>query len=214
MSIKCGNCKGRHNSVNEVRECGTVAPAREIVAHPVMGLKTTAKKNHLPAWAEKYALTHPQREQGPKVVAMSIDEAPSPTGRLTRSTPVMQSIPGTSKPRTGTVAIPDGIYAIHHDGEPKCYEISNGKAGTRWAGFIFLDRVSSDDRYSIRNRDEKARILDAIREDVEGSGRLAAQILRRCRGISEKGRPCRRQLTDTKNPYFEMGYGPECGSRV
>lgn len=115
---------------------------------------------------------------------------------------------------TGTVVIPDGIYAIDHDGEPKCYEVSNGKAGSKWNGFIFLDRVSSDDRYSIRNRDEKERILDAIRADVESAGRLAAQILRRCRGISEKGRPCRRQLTDTKNPYFEMGYGPECGTRI
>lgn len=115
---------------------------------------------------------------------------------------------------TGTVAIPDGIYAIDHDGEPKCYEVSNGKAGTKWEGFIFLDRVSSDDKYSIRNRDERNRILDAIRTDVESSGRLAAQILRRCRGISENGRPCRRQLTDTKNPYFEMGYGPECGTRI
>lgn len=109
----------------------------------------------------------------------------------------------------GTVAIPDGIYAIDHDGETKCYEISNGKAGSKWEGFIFLDRVSSDDRYSIRNRDEKARILDAIREDVEVSGRLAAQTLRRCRNPK-----CKRTLSDTKNPYFEMGYGPECGSRV
>lgn len=115
---------------------------------------------------------------------------------------------------TGTVAIPDGIYAIDHDGEPKCYEVSNGKAGTKWEGFIFLDRVSSDDKYSIRNRDERNRILDTIRTDVESSGRLAAQVLRRCRGISEHGRPCRRQLTDTKNPYFERGYGPECGTRI
>lgn len=133
-----------------------------------------------------------------------------------KNLPTLQAVKPVSAPDaapTGTVAIPDGIYAIQHDGEPKCYEISNGKAGTRWEGFIFLDRVSSDDRYSIRNRDEKARILDAIRADVEGAGRLAAQILKKCRGVSAKGRPCRRTLSDTGNPYYSYGYGPDCGPR-
>lgn len=136
---------------------------------------------------------------------------------MLKNLPTLQAVKPVNAPAplpAGTVAIPDGIYAIQHDGEPKCYEVSNGKAGTRWEGFIFLDRVSSDDRYSIRNRDEKARILDAIRADVESAGRRAAQILRQCRGRSANGRPCRRTLTDTKNPYFEMGYGPECGTRV
>lgn len=103
--------------------------------------------------------------------------------------------------------IPEGIYGIQHDGEVKCYLVDYGKAGGQWDGFLFLSRISSDDKYAIRNRDEKARILDMIRVDVEAAGRLAGHTLRQCRR-------CRRTLSDTKNPYFEIGMGPECGGKM
>lgn len=107
---------------------------------------------------------------------------------------------------TATAEIPAGIYAIVDD-EVKCYTIGYGKPGGKWEGFLFLERISSDDRWPIKNRDEKARILDMIRVDVEAAGRLAGHTLRQCRR-------CRRTLSDTKNPYFEMGMGPECGGKM
>lgn len=108
---------------------------------------------------------------------------------------------------TPAAVIPAGIYAIE-DGETKCYEIDYGRKGTQWEGFLFLSRVSSDDRWPVKNREEKARILLAIQADVEAAGRLAAHTLRRCRNPR-----CKRLLTDTKNPYFAEGYGPECGAK-
>jgi hypothetical protein len=108
-------------------------------------------------------------------------------------------------PVTETPEIPDGRYAITED-EVKCYAVSNGKEGTRWEGFLFLDRISSDNRFPIRNRAEKARILAAIAADLDGAAVLAALTLRQCRH-------CGRELSDTKNPYFSMGLGPKCGSR-
>jgi hypothetical protein len=103
----------------------------------------------------------------------------------------------------GTVAIPAGTYAITTD-EVRCYTIDYGKAGTRWAGFVFLNRVSSDDRFPVKNPAAKAEILAAIGADVEAAAILAALTLRRCRR-------CNRELSDTKNPYFSMGLGPKCG---
>lgn len=110
----------------------------------------------------------------------------------------------------GTVEIPAGTYAVETD-EIRCYTIDYGKEGTRWAGFLFLNRISSDDRFPVKNPAAKAEILAAIGADVEASSILAALTLRICRGTMKNGRPCGRTLSDTKNPYFNLGLGPECG---
>ena len=101
--------------------------------------------------------------------------------------------------------IPAGRYAVETD-EVRCCVIDYGKPGTRWDGFLFLSRISSDDRYPIRNAAEKARILAAISADVDASAILAGLTLRQCRR-------CGRTLSDTKNPYFEVALGPECGTK-
>lgn len=107
---------------------------------------------------------------------------------------------------TGTATtIPAGRYAVETD-EIRCYSVEYGKEGTRWEGFTFLNRISSDDRFPIRNPAEKARILDAIRADVDASAILAGHTLRQCRR-------CGRTLSDTKNPYFPQALGPDCGAK-
>jgi hypothetical protein len=106
---------------------------------------------------------------------------------------------------TTTPEIPAGRYAVV-DGEVKCYSVEYGKEGTKWAGFTFLNRISSDDRFPIRNGAEKARILAAIAADVEAAAVLAAHTLRQCRR-------CGRTLSDTKNPFFGVGLGPDCGTK-
>ena len=113
--------------------------------------------------------------------------------------------PTSGGPAAPSVEIPAGRYAIN-DGEVKCYAIDYGREGTKWAGFLFLARISSDDQFPIRNREEKARILAAIAADVEGSAILAGLTLRQCRR-------CGRTLSDTKNPYFPVALGPECGTK-
>lgn len=121
----------------------------------------------------------------------------------------LDQLRAATRPTSGgpapAVEIPADRYAIV-DGEVKCYEIDYGREGTKWAGFLFLSRISSDDRFPIRNRAEKDRIVAAIAADVEAAAVLAARTLRQCR-------KCHRTLSDTKNPYFEIGYGPECGGK-
>ncbi len=194
------------NNLDQVREYGKIifaidnvmterTPAvAEKVAIPVRGLRPGKPLPKMPDWAVKYGLTKGQRDQGPTIVAMSIDESP-------RTAPVVKSALAPAP----VVDVPAGIYAIEHDGEVKCYTISYGKDGGKWEGFTFMERVSSDDRYPIKNREEKARILAAITVDVEASTILAGHTLRQCR-------KCRRTLSDTKNPYFGMAMGPKCGA--
>jgi len=114
---------------------------------------------------------------------------------------------------TPAVEIPGGRYAVETD-EIRCYTVDYGKPGTRWEGFTFLNRISSDDRFPIKNPNEKARILATIAADVNAAALLAALTLRICRGTMKNGQPCGRTLSDTKNPYFSQGYGPECGKNL
>jgi hypothetical protein len=101
-------------------------------------------------------------------------------------------------------AVPAGRYAITVEGEPLCYEVSIGAAEGKWAGYVFLNRMSGPDEWPIRNRDQRARILSTISQDVEGAAVLAAHTLSRCIR-------CGRRLTDIKNPFYGVGLGPECG---
>jgi hypothetical protein len=113
--------------------------------------------------------------------------------------------------RDGTQApalpeVPDGRYAVQYEGEVRCYHLETGKAGTRWDGFRFLSRRSSDDLFPIRNAGVKAEILALIAADIEGAAVRFALTVRECRR-------CHRALTDTKNPYYGIGLGPECGAK-
>jgi hypothetical protein len=99
--------------------------------------------------------------------------------------------------------VPDGRYAVEFGGETRCYHLETGKSG-KWAGFRFLSRRSSDDLFPIKNREVKAEILALIAADVEQAEIRYALTVRECRR-------CHRGLTDTKNPYFNVGLGPTCG---
>lgn len=107
---------------------------------------------------------------------------------------------------TASPEIPANNYGIQKDGEVKCYQVDHGRVGTKWEGFTFLNRISSDDRFPIRNGEEKAFILAEIAADVDAARILAATTLRQCSH-------CHRELSDTKNPYFSIGLGPKCGAK-
>lgn len=111
---------------------------------------------------------------------------------------------GTQAPALPEVS--DGRYAVEYEGEIRCYHLETGKDGTRWAGFRFLNRRSSDDLFPIRNAATKAEILALIAADIEGAAVLYALTVRECRR-------CHRALTDTKNPYYSVGLGPDCGAK-
>ena len=102
---------------------------------------------------------------------------------------------------TTTEAVPNGRYAVEEAGELKFFHVRNGKAGTRWEGFTFLDIQASDDTFAIRDRARKAAILATIAADLDAASRRYGQELGTC------GR-CGRTLTNEESRAY--GIGPEC----
>jgi hypothetical protein len=108
-----------------------------------------------------------------------------------------------ARPAAPTTAaeVPDGRYAVEEDGTLKFFHIRNGKANTRWAGFVFVDIQASDDTYPLKDRARKARVLASIAADLETAARRYGQELGVC------GR-CGRTLTDEESRAY--GIGPIC----
>jgi len=105
---------------------------------------------------------------------------------------------------TAPATVPDGRYAIQLPAQdkPHFYRVTAG----RKAGIVFVNEQASDDTYPVRNPNARKEILAEIAKDVEKAGRAYAELKSSCRA-------CGRTLTDHANPYFAMGYGPECGSK-
>jgi hypothetical protein len=102
-----------------------------------------------------------------------------------------------------TSEVPDGRYAVTEDGTLKFFHVRNGREGTRWAGFVFVDIQASDDLYPLKDRARKARVLATIAADLETASRRYGQELGVC------GR-CGRTLTDEESGGYVIG--PVCRS--
>lgn len=91
--------------------------------------------------------------------------------------------------------VPDGRYAIpKEDGTLMFYSVKKGKYTT------FVDVWASDNRWPIKNRDEKLRIIKAIANDPDAGPRFGREI-GRCY-------VCGRTLTDETSR--SLGIGPVC----
>jgi hypothetical protein len=112
----------------------------------------------------------------------------------------------TSTPVQPTQApkVADGRYAVEHGGALKFFHIRNGKADSRWAGFVFVDVRASDDLYPLKNRATKAEILALIAADPETAMNRYGQELGECGD-------CGRTLTDETSR--SIGRGPICRSK-
>jgi hypothetical protein len=99
--------------------------------------------------------------------------------------------------------VPAGYYAVQDsEGKNHFYRVSVGRNG-----FYKLQEQASDDLHHIPlNR--YASILQSILDfGLDNAGKFYATERSACR-------KCNRTLTDnTGNPYFEMGYGPDCGGK-
>jgi hypothetical protein len=105
--------------------------------------------------------------------------------------------------RTLSREVPAGYYAVQDsEGKNHFYRVSVGRNG-----FFKLQEQASDDLHFIPlNR--YAGILQSILDfGLDRAGKFYATERSACR-------KCNRTLTDNiGNPYFEMGYGPDCGGK-
>lgn len=101
-----------------------------------------------------------------------------------------------------------GVYAVvdPEDDRLKCYKVDKPDQG-KWQGWTFLKVHHSDDMYPCKNPTYRRRVFFEILKDAEAAGRKYAEIMKKCR-------KCGRAIHDQDNPYYEQGYGPECGSKI
>jgi hypothetical protein len=103
-------------------------------------------------------------------------------------------------PAPAPVPVIDGHYALEVDGEVKFYEVRNGEAGGKWEGYTFVDAVASDERYPIRNRQNREAILSLIAAAPIEAMKLYGQEIGVCGH-------CGRTLT---SDWRKVGIGPVC----
>lgn len=100
--------------------------------------------------------------------------------------------------------VPEGRYAlVADDGVVKFYAVDRPTEG-RWAGYVFVNALGSEERYPIRDRNAKAAILAAIAADVDEARIRYGIELGRC-GC------CGRALTDEVSRAAAVG--PDCAAR-
>lgn len=99
--------------------------------------------------------------------------------------------------------VEDGAYALEFDGQMRFFHVRSPKSG-RWEGYTFVDEQASDDRYPVRNRDRRDRVLAAISADPEALARYGQEL-----GVCGR---CMRTLTDEESR--RLGIGPVCRSKV
>lgn len=102
------------------------------------------------------------------------------------------------------VEVANGHYALVVDGVVKFYEVRNGETGSKWEGYTFVDAVASDDRYPIRNRDNREAILALIAAAPLDAMKLYGIEIGRCGH-------CGRALT---SEWRKVGVGPVCSKHL
>lgn len=112
----------------------------------------------------------------------------------------LKTCPAVEAVDADTDNVPAGRYAVENaDGDLRFYKVDRPTEG-RWAGYVFVNVLASDDEYPVRGR-AKTSILTAIAADP------AAASARYGREIGACGL-CGRTLTDEESRA--RGIGPVC----
>lgn len=221
-SIKCGNCKATHGSANEVRECYATKGGNTKVGFKSTARKCNVDKDNLrgfeakgtpyvpaattPQWAKANMDTEWSKGKAEFAAREAEQEAEAFMAKMERD----QELAGArtvrvAKGRVMVTTVPDGRYAIEEaDGTVKFYKVNHGKADGRWAGWVFVDAMASDELWAIKNADRKVAILAAIGNDLEGAMALYGREIGKCGH-------CGRKLT---SEWRKRGIGPICAQKM
>jgi len=216
---KCGNCGNHHESAELVRSCygGVVTQARErmhraseighadgvfaasedldraVGAMRATGVPATEKQlNFISILRAERGIKDPMPDNISKTQATEMIQE-------------LKEMPAKNVPsRSSAVeSIPEGRYAVEHEGALKFYKIDKPTEG-RWAGYTFLKVMASDEEHPVKNREYREEIFTLIAQDPEEALKRYGREIGRC-GI------CGRTLTDEDSRA--LGIGPICADR-
>lgn len=225
MSVKCGNCKGTHETSNDVRGCyaqkSVADQARWANDHfsdewhrkndlpvpsrdqfqPQGGSFNNGGRAHLPEQPatdnqRKYiADLRAQKGLDPLAFAGTKRQASAEIDRLK----ALPDAARAARQSSGAPAVEDGRYAVVHDGVLKFYKVKNGYKR------VFVEVYASDARHALVSSATRAEVLRLIAADPQ------AAMLKFGQEIGSCGH-CGRTLTDQESRDY--GVGPICRSKL
>lgn len=214
MAIKCGNCKGHHDSVADVRSCC-------LSDQQVAGLPGVTYGQAAMAFADRedkaaYARHEQEQEQGAYREEMR-KEADS--YRAARRIPTQQGPRGYAVVKQLRKELADELTALvpghgkyrvavclPYDGDRvRFFHIDTPRKGT-WAGCVFVKEQAGDDLHPVKGAAREELVLHTLLEfGAKEAMMMYAQELGHC-GI------CGRTLTDEESR--ELGIGPVCAAKA
>jgi hypothetical protein len=224
-SIACGNCKGTHGSVNEVKACCLGMDTTEVAAIE----QAVAKQTTVPTGPVEfgYAASHPQYATAKQVAFLTslCDERPTWAAKVGYNATTIKGLskrgasgaikdalnqPKETKtshaPSTQAPApkVPAGYYAVDSatgNNDTDFYKVDTPTEG-RWAGRTFVKRViGGKGDTPVRGAEGLAALAR-----IEAAG-VKAAAERYGREIGRCGK-CNRTLTDEESRA--AGFGPVC----
>lgn len=187
-SILCGNCRQHHSSVADVRACHEATQE---------GHADQQAEMRYERWLEDGG-AHADIIQAEHIADLDREH----TYAAATSTP--EPFKATPLPE-----VPAGRYALK-DTDPLAsnkvhfYKVDRPTEG-RWAGWVFLAVLASDEKHPIKHRDTKRQILSRIAEDIQGSMLLYGTEIGACGH-------CGRTLTNDESRA--RGIGPVCLAKM
>lgn len=212
MSIRCGTCKGSHESIADVRACSEhYAPDRPVSAaqnaNPVADDRPLATEKQIDFCLSLFArkVMPEGKEPLPRDVLETLPRrGDGSIGNIIDAMMKQPDRPGASLKPTDLPDVPAGRYAIEVDGTLKFYVVDRPTEG-RWAGYTFLKVQASDETHDIRNASVRKAILTNIARDPQGA------MLRYGKEIGKCGH-CGRTLTNEESRA--AGIGPICAGKM
>lgn len=219
LQITCGNCGGKHGSVNAVRNCydtgdrtssptagvygpygtaqgpsprSSAAPTAMATQKQIDFLKSLCSER--PEWAADQNLTDNIIEHLLKIDASNAIKLALAQPKETAATKAYDGFPD----------VPAGRYAIDIDDTVKFYKVDRPTEG-KWAGRTFVKVQASDELHQIRTKKTINAVMNAIVDQgIEVSLARYGQLLGDC-GV------CGRTLTDELSR--SIGIGPVCRNK-
>lgn len=219
MSIKCGNCKGFHDDVVNVKACygmgAAATPNYAIVGEePLLPCEAnaiaTGKVAFNPptekqmAFLEKLLSTKEHNFDAEAIASIKTQDRRAVSGHID----FLVSRPTKAAPAAAVsvaaATVPEGYYAIDFDDTVRFMRVDVPTKG-KWTGRTFVSVQASDEFHPIRNADKRNAILKAIEDQgIKESMVRYGHLIGRC-GV------CNRTLTDEVSRA--MGIGPVCRER-
>lgn len=217
IGITCGNCKGKHETVAQVRGCyagqsastpdafetatvkhvAKAAPAGKPASDRQVGfIKTLLAERNVPT--EQVAIV-----QGLLAGGLTTTLASTWITALLDTPKAEQATPAPAA--QATAKVPSGRYAIDHGDTVKFIKVDAPTEG-RWAGYTFVKVQASDNEFPIKNRTTRDEMLAAVL--AQG---VKEAMLRYGREIGSCGH-CGRTLTNQESR--DKGIGPVCEGRM